>query len=57
VRGKITQVLPWGEPQLKVRPDNFYPRGNREPVKLSLLRGWWVITCQLTYCEVKEERY
>lgn len=26
MRGKITEVLPWGEQQLKVRPGSFYPR-------------------------------
>lgn len=29
VREKITEVLPWGEQQLKVRPDSFYPRGKK----------------------------
>ena len=29
VRGEITEVLPWGEQQLKVRTGSFYPRGKK----------------------------
>jgi len=52
VREEITEVLPWGEQQLKVRPGSFYPR--RKKVRNLLNSGFEVDGVLLdNYCTVR----
>lgn len=56
VRGKITEVLPWGEQQLKVRPGSFNPRGKKVGNLLnSLFRAGGIQHDNLLYCYIKED--
>lgn len=58
VRGEITEVLPWGEQQLKVRPGSFYPRGKKIGNLLtSLFEGGAVLLDNYSIVRLKKTVY
>lgn len=56
VRGEITEVLPWGEQQRKVRPGGFNPRGRKVGNLLNSLFGPGGIQRENSlFCQIKED--